>query len=359
MTDVETQFYTRTRDAWDIMLQDIDHAQKTIDIEQYIFTIDVIGERFLELLQEKARQGIQIRLMLDMVGSLGFYRSPMPELLRKNGIQVRFFNPISLWRIATLTFTSNFFRDHRKIMVIDGKIGHIGGVGIQDDMVNWRDTHVRTTGLLVQDIASSFETVWKQKGKNMMGSFKRTKQFVKNFNLLTNSPRPRQRYLYQALILNIRNAKKYIYLTTPYFIPDIRLFRVLRLAAKRGVDVQLLVPEVADHIFINHARESYFTLALKAGIRIYVYKGLMMHAKTGVIDDEWATAGSFNLDNLSLSFNYEANISTSDKQFIQDVKTHFLEDVQSSREIILETWIRRPLGKKILELLTWPFHGIM
>ncbi|MDQ3014255.1 MAG: phospholipase D-like domain-containing protein [bacterium] len=357
MTEVQTQFFTKTSDAWQAMLGDVESASASIDIEQYIFTIDLIGQQFIDLLIQKAKAGLRIRLLCDTVGSWSFYRSPLPEQLRSVGIHVKFFNPVKPWRITN--FTANFFRDHRKIMIIDDHIAHLGGVGIKNDMADWRDTHMRVTGLLVPDIMRSFEIIWRSMIRSKRARFTPSPQFVKNFNVLTNSPRPGQRFIYQALISQIRNAKKYIYLTTPYFIPDIRLFRILRLAAKRGVDVRIMVPEIADHYFINHARESYFTLALKAGIRIRVYKGVMMHAKSAVIDDEWATTGSFNLDSLSFYFNHEINIAASDPAFVAQVKQHFFEDIQLSREVQYEQWIHRPLRKKFLELLTWPFHSIM
>lgn len=357
MADVETIFYTKTRDAWDCMLQDIDRAQKTIDIEQYIFTVDVIGTKFLELLQEKARVGVKIRLLCDTVGSWGFYNSPMPALLRKLGIEVRFFNPISPWRLRN--FTSGFFRDHRKIMVIDHKIAHLGGVGIRDDMVDWRDTHMKITGLLVKDILNSFETMWVSMEQTILVRFRRSPQYIKSYNLLTNSPRPGQRYIYYAMVWAIRNAKKCIYLTSPYFVPDIRMFRVLRLAAKKGIDVRLLVPEVSDSAFVDYGQHSYFSMAMKAGIKIYMYKGSMMHAKTAIIDEEWATAGSFNLDNLSASFNSEVNIAAFDAEFIGELKKHFFEDLQQCKQLDYEKWRQRPFKNKILEFLTWPFHGVM
>ncbi|MES2437220.1 MAG: phospholipase D-like domain-containing protein [Patescibacteria group bacterium] len=357
MSEVNVQFYTKTSDAWEAMLADLEKATKTIDLEQYIFTIDSIGRRFIEVLERKSREGVVVRMLCDTVGSWNFYRSLVPDLLNHLGIRIRFFNPISPWRITN--FTSNFFRDHRKLLIIDNQIGHIGGVGIQADMADWRDTHMRVIGPLAEEMTVSFEALWSSVDKPHLARFKKVVQFVKQFNLQVNYPRFRQRYIYQALIANIRSAKKYVYLTTPYFIPDIRLYRVLRLAAKKGVDVRLIVPDIADHVFVNHARESYFTLALKSGIKIYRYKDVMMHAKTAVVDDTWGTAGSFNLDSLSFYFNHEINISSSDLTFIHTIKRHFHEDLLMCEEVTHDRWVKRSFRKKFLELLTWPFHSIM
>jgi cardiolipin synthase len=357
MSQSEFQFYTKTGDAWDAMLEDLRNAQVSIDIEQYIFATDSIGKHFVKILVDKAEKGLKIRLLCDMVGSYTFSRSPIPDELRRLGIEVRFYNPVKPWRIPN--FTSNFFRDHRKILVVDNKVGHIGGVGIQAHMRNWRDTHMRFTGPIVYDLKETFETAWANVSKRFRIKFPRPHFSIKKFQLLTNSPSFRQRHIYQALVENIRDAKRYVFLTTPYFIPDPRLFRVLRLAAKRGVDVRLIVPEMADHIFIDHARESYFTMALKSGIKIYSYYPEMMHAKAAVIDDVWATAGSYNLDNLSALFNHEANISSDDPHFVGQVRQHFYNDLERSRRVHYEIWIRRPVIQKILELITWPFHNIM
>jgi cardiolipin synthase len=357
MSLVKIDFYTKSSTAWDAMLEDIRNAKHTIVIEQYIFVADTIGTQFIELLREKAKQGVEVRMLLDAVGSYSMYRAVLPTLLKQQGITVKFFNPISPWRIAN--FTSNFFRDHRKILIVDNEVGHLGGVGIQDHMAEWRDTHMRIAGPLVENIKQSFEDAWTGSKKKFFIKYSKFKNFVNHYELLTNSPSIRQRYMYQTILARLNNATKYFYLTTPYFIPDVQMYRALYLAAKRGVDVRILVPEIADHLFVNHARESYFTLALRAGIKIYVYTPTMMHAKTAVADDMWATAGSFNFDSLSFFFNHEINIGSEDTVFINEVKNHFFEDIKNSREVKLETWKKRPLRKKFLELLTWPFHGIM
>lgn len=357
MKEVATTFYTWTHEAWESMLKDVQAATKTIDFEQYIFAVDSIGKKFIEVFVAKAKAGVKVRLICDAVGSYSLYNSNIPDYLRSVGIEVKFFNPISPWRITN--FTSNFFRDHRKILIIDGEIGHIGGVGIQEHMRDWRDTHMRVTGAIVHDLLASFVIVWENISRGPAIRMRQIRHYIRKYNLITNSPGLRYNYIYQTLVANIRNAKKYIYLTTPYFIPDVRLFRVLRLAARRGIDVRIVVPNIADHYFVDHARESYFTLALKAGIKIYLYQPVMMHAKAAIIDDEWATAGSYNLDTLSAVFNHEANISSNEHFFIQDLKRHFLDDLRDSHHILYEKWIKRPLHKKFRELLTWPFHSLM
>lgn len=357
MSEVRVEFVTQTAEAWRAMLGDIARATQSIDFEQYIFSPDNIGQQFIELLLQKKKAGVKVRLIADMAGSYALYNSFYPEFLRQAGIEVRFFNPIRPWRITN--FTSNLFRDHRKILVVDNNVAHLGGVCIDNDMELWRDTDMRITGPIVAVIAQNFEEIWQGIKKGFYIKYKQPAAPISGYNLLINAPSIRQRYIYHNLISAIHSAKKYIYLTTPYFIPDIPFFRALRLAVKRGVEVRIIVPKIADHLFINHARESYFTLALRAGMKIYVYTPSMMHTKTAVVDDRWATAGSFNLDNLSFYFNHEANIASTDSDFVNEMKNQFFRDLESCHEIRYDEWIKRPLRKKFLELLTWPFHGVL
>lgn len=357
MAGTQPQFYLDSKSTWKAMLTDIASARRTIDIERYIFVCDEIGRRFIDALITKAKEGVRVRILCDMVGSYSFYRSTIPEELQRVGIEVAFFNPINIWRLGN--FTSNFFRDHRKILTIDSAIGYMGGVGIQDMFADWRDTEVRIEGPLVAQMEQSFSRIWRAASQRRFLRFRRPDLFVKNFGVVTNSPHFGQRFLYRALIDAIRSAKHTLYLTTPYFIPDIRMLRVIRLAAKRGVDVRLLVPSYADHYMITSARQSYFTLLLNAGIKIYRYQGTMLHAKTVTIDGEWGTVGSFNLDNLSFLFNYEANIVSTDKNFVESLQAHFLQDIKQAEKVEYETWIKRPLVQKIQEALTWPFHDIL
>lgn len=356
MSQVNVDFYTLTSEAWRAMLADIRVATTSIFIEQYIFAVDEIGRDFIDALRQKKKDGLEVRIMCDMVGSYGFYNSYLPEFLRSEGIEIHFFNPIKPWRITN--FTSGFFRDHRKILIIDNEIAHLGGVGIGDNMADWRDTHMRITGPIVNSILESFLVMWKSVKGGMSIRYPKPKAVVPKYDLLTNAP-VRQRYIYKALLSVIRNSRNYVYLTTPYFIPTVPLYRALRRAAKRGVDVRIIVPEISDVILSRASRESYFTLLLRAGIKIYTYVPEMMHAKTVVVDDAWAMAGSFNLDSLSFFFNHEANVASFDFSFVSEIKQDFLEDIAVCKTVAYEDWIHRSLYRKILELLTWPFHTIL
>lgn len=351
------QFYLKTEEAWEAMLGDISRAQASIDIEQFLFVADEIGKKFLNLLSEKAKSGVRVRLLVDYVGSFNFVNSSIARELTANGVQIRIYNPIKPWQFHLRT--SWFLRDHRKILIIDEKVFFTGGVGIERSMKEWRDTEVRFQGEITNEAVYVFGRMWQMAGEDRFSRFRLDRFKENTFKFLTNSPHFRQRYFYRRLRRSVSRAKDYIYLTTPYFIPNSRFLYSLVRASNRGVDVRLITPERSDHPVVDSARNSYYTLCHKAGIKIYHFQGQVMHAKTAVIDDVWASVGSANLDNLSLLLNYEANVVSTDVLFVGAIKEHFVNDMLSSELLDPEKWFKRPLFTKIKELLTWPFHGLM
>lgn len=357
MSDISYRFYTRTGDVWEAMLADLAVATTSIDFERYIFCADQIGQRFIDVLKRKAKEGVKIRMLCDMVGSFGFYRSSVVKELEAVGIEVKFFNPISPWRITNIT--SHFFRDHRKLLIIDNKIGYVGGTGVDQKTAEWRDTEVRFEGEIALEFTRLFEWLWKSTLRQKFIRFKKTTLYVKHFDTLINSPRFRQRYIYRTLVNTMRAATRSVYITTPYFIPDLRILRVLRILAKRGVDVRILVPEHSDYSFIDNSTKSYFSLVLRSGVRIYLYKPNMLHTKSVVIDDEWGTVGTFNFDTLSFRYNFEVNVVSTKQDFVATLKDHFINDLLSSSELTKSAWAERPLVQKIKEFITWPFHGLL
>jgi cardiolipin synthase len=305
----------------------------------------------------KARQGVRVRLLLDGGGSFGVFVSGLPEEMQSAGVQVRFFNPISPWRVSNIF--SWYFRDHRKIIVVDGKIGHVGGVCIEQIMADWRDTHLRIQDPVVGEMQEAFERMWEYVAKGGKRSFPKPASRSADLSFLTNSPRLRQRFVYWALINVIRGSTSHVYLTSPYFIPDPRFFRALRAAARRGVDVCLLVSGPSDHPFVDIASNSYYQRAFRAGIRIFRYQSRRLHAKAAVVDGKWATIGTTNLDNLSLLFNYEGNIATTNDKMISQLAAQFQEDLKNARELTRKEWRQRPRLQKFLEKIMWPFHRFL
>ncbi len=357
MPDFDWKLYSNSRESWEAMYDDCAKAKESIDFEMYIFDVDEIGQRFLDLFIKKSLEGVHVRLLFDMVGSYPFYISELPEELSRSGIEVRFFNPVSPWRIPN--FTSNFFRTHTKLLVIDQEIVHTGGVNIRDSMASWRDSNVRLQGGLAEEAGYIFARMWRVVEEGKFLPFRKHSVYVKNFAFRTNSPHLGQRFVYNELIDVIRNAKKYVYLTTPYFVPDIRLLRVIRLAAKRGVDVRLLIPRNSNFKTADLAARSYFTLLLKSGVKIYRYTDSMLHAKTAVVDRSWAMIGSFNLDSLSLLFNYELNVVSDSEDFAFELQEIFMQDLQKSEQVMAQEWYKRSYLRKSLEMVTWPIHKFL
>lgn len=364
------RFYLEGKEAWDTMLAACASAQESIDLEQYIFSDDDIGRRFVEVLRERASAGVKVRVLCDTVGSWNLYTSRLPGLMRQDGVEIRFINVVSPWRIDN--FFSWFFRDHRKILIVDKHVGFTGGIGLRDSMYDWRDTNVAVEGAVVGEMLFAFNEMWLRAfDRDWISRMQRSQRYTRGFQFLTNAPYLRKRFLYYSIIDALRNAKKYAYITTPYFIPDRRLARVLKLAVSRGVDVRLILPGLPEekddglvplpqpHKVVSVACRSHYELMLLSGVKIYEYHKSYLHSKTIVVDDEWATVGSFNLDSLSFLYNYEANIVSTDESFAKAIKSHFEHDLTYSKEITYPEWIKRPFLQKFREFLVVPIRRFL
>jgi len=358
MNEQSPHFYLSGHETFTAMLSLCTAAQKSIELEQYIFSNDEIGKKFVEVLRERAWAGVKIRILCDTVGSWSLYTSDLPKLMEKDGIEIRFVNPVGPWRMNS--FFSWFFRDHRKILIIDKKIGITGGTGIRDDMHTWRDTNVEVHGTIVHEMSVAFEEMWERTAnKDLVSRIQRARQYTRGFQFITSAPYLKKRFLYYSVMDALRNTKKYAFITTPYFIPDRRLVRILKLAVKRGIDVRVLVPSKGVEPFVDRASRSHYEPLLKAGVRIFEYHSCFLHAKSIVIDDEWSSVGSFNLDSLSFIYNYEANIVSTDEAFIHSLKGHFLTDLNSTNEIHYKEWVSRPRIQKLRELAVMPIRGFL
>ncbi len=351
------KFYTWTRDTWEAMLQALRGAQTSIDIEHYIFLPDELGERFLEVIRERARAGVKVRLHLDTVGSYGMYNSQIPDELRQLGVEIKFFNVVSPWRIHN--FTSWFFRDHNKIFLIDKKVAFLGGTGLQHNMATWRDTNAAIRGGVVEEVAATFEEMWNMREKHFFKRIMKVRARTLKKYFISNIPYFKKRFLYYAFIKAIRNARGRVWLTTPYFVPDYKFMKELRRAAKRGVDVKIIVPKVLDVYLVGTAANSFVQGLLIHGVKIYKYEKAILHAKTAVVDGGWATFGSFNLDSISFDYNFEGNVVMGEGEITEELARHFEEDLKDSREIKLEEWKRRPFINKLEEFLIIPIRGFL
>lgn len=351
--------YTNVPAIWQVMLEDCKAATESIDIEQYIFCADTIGTKFLEVFKEKARAGVRVRVLLDAVGSWSVYRDPRihKELLAA-GVELRWYNrfvPLFLHRLGAV-----YFRNHRKLLIVDGTFGHIGGVNIRDDMHSWRETHARLQGLAVRSMARSFNTLWVKCKISLPHLVKKPKvKGVSEFEFLPNSPGRRRGYVYKAICKAIRNSRSRVWITVPYFIPTLHFMYLLKKARARGVDVRILLPEKNDLPLLGIGMHSYFGSLLRSDISLFLYQPAVLHAKVVVCDEGWATLGSLNFDNVSLRCNLEANLAVTRPSIVAELAEHFEKDIAQSKALTYDLWQQRSFKHKVLEKLLWPFHALL
>jgi cardiolipin synthase len=217
-------------------------------------------------------------------------------------------------------------------------------------MKGWRDTNVRIEGKVVGEMSNAFERMW-ARAKKYRNLPTRRHAHDEEFRYITNYPTPGKRHVYVDIIEAIRNARHYIYITTPYFVPTHRLARTLKLAAERGVDVRIIIPEKSDYYAVDLGARAFFNMLLESGVRIFLFTGNMIHSKSIIIDGTWATVGSMNLDSASLLYNFEANIVTSNTSFAEELAAHFVRDIQETKEVLWKDWKNRFFIEKIPEIL--------
>jgi len=350
------KFYTLAPAAFDAMYEDCVVAKRSIDLEMFILKPDSVGARFVELLERKAREGILVRVLLDMVGSFAFVSSPLETRLRKAGVVLNYFNHISPWRLRN--FTSWYFRDHRKILIVDSQVGYTGGVNLFASSDSRRDTQVRIVGAVVTQMQAAFDRMWENTQKDKFIAFG-APVALEGLRFLTHSPHRRERHILRVCMDRIRHARRNIFVTTPYFVPSVRLLRRLVAAARRGVDVRILLPSLSDVKIVDIAGRSFISLLLSVGVRIYFYQPPYLHAKVMTIDDTWAMIGSFNFDSLSFVYDYEAGIVSEREEFSKELSSQFFKDLESSNEVKAHVWHERSLLAKIAEVLTWPIHFLL
>lgn len=350
------------------MMAAVRNATTSINLETYIFDQDPVGLQFAELLMEKKRQGVTVNVMYDSVGTLGTPREFF-DRMRAAGINMLAFNPINPAKAKGNWSINN--RDHRKILVVDGKIGFTGGINISADYANsslfrsrrkpdnvdrnkvgWRDTHVRIEGPAVATLQWAFVNNWVRQEAGELPPrdyFPRLAPAGDKFVRVLATEPDRHSEIYKSLMVAINEAKKSVYITSAYFVPDQQIVDALVAAAKRGVDVRLVLPGVSDHGLVMHAGRAFYEPLLAGGVRIFQLQVAVLHAKTAVIDGAWSTIGSANIDRRSFIHNYELNVVVIDPAFGRDMENAFNEDLRSSKEVTLEEWRDRPWADRVKE----------
>jgi cardiolipin synthase len=353
-------------EAYERMLREIELAQHHVHLLYYIWNDDEIGRTYQQLLMRKAREGVEIRIIHDGIGTYTTSNAFWDEL-RAAGAQVHCFLPVF---IAFFDKRINY-RNHRKITVIDGKIGYIGGANIGDEYLGknkklgfWRDTCVRLQGDSVYELQRSFLRDWQFVSGQQSGDIPKlfpahAVTTTGRVQIVPSGPDTDWDSILEMFFAAFVSAKERIYITTPYFIPDRSILMALVTAALSGVDVRIVIPGVADSRIPMWASLSYIEEMLQAGIRVYRYNKGFMHAKTVVVDQHFASIGTANLDLRSFYSNFEINAAFLDKEVVNRLAGDIVQDVGDSSELMLSTFITRPRLRKVQEAIGHLFAPLL
>ncbi len=355
------EVFTDGTSKFNALRDDIRRARTFINIQYYIFEDDALGTEFAALLVEKVREGVTVRLLYDHVGSFnvsnGFFRR-----LKAEGIDTHPFFKVSFPQLGTKIN----WRNHRKVCVIDGAVGYVGGMNVADRYIDggsfpiWRDTHARVVGPVVAALAYSFAVDWNFTSGQLIDEHPdpdSRKIFLPGpgavtgvgAQFLTSGPTSQWSNIAMTFHRAIASARHRVYIQTPYFLPTEGLLRALQSAAMAHVDVRLMVPEKSDSRMLTNASASYFEECLRAGIRIYRFKAGMLHAKTVIIDDEICSIGSTNFDFRSFDYNFESNLFLYSKAMNAYMAEVFNRDLLSCSRVTAAEWRRRPKTDKVVE----------
>lgn len=345
--------------TYEAMFAAIRSAENHINLETYIFEDGEVGNAFAELLLEKRAKGVQVNVIYDSVGSLTTPRAFF-ERLSRAGIQVLEFNPVNPLKANPKTWAINN-RDHRKLLIVDGRIAFLGGINISESYssgslrsssrasasagLGWRDTHLQIEGPVVADFQKLFLDTWvRQKGPTLSDRTFYPKlvpqgdEIVRAIGSTADTPiNP----IYLTLLSAINHAEQKVQLTNAYFVPDPQLIEALTGAAQRGVDVQFILPSKTDSWVVFHAGRSHYDTLLKAGVQIYERRDAVLHSKTASIDGVWSTIGSTNLDWRSFLHNDELNAVILGRDFAKQMEGMFDKDRAASNPIVYKQWKRR------------------
>ena len=351
------EFITDGRQMFDTMMQDIMSARETINIMFFIVKNDETGRQFIDALTQKAREGVEVRLLLDSMGSRQINDRVLRDFLDAGGKRAYFFPR----KLNLVNFDFNY-RNHRKLAVIDGIIGYTGGfniareyLGLKKKFGYWRDTHIRITGQSVQDINARFILDWRTASKEKIVLSEAFYSGVisegnTGIQIVSSGPDSVKEEVKRSLMKMITSAERSIYVQTPYFVPDDSILESLKMAAQCGVDVRVMIPCMPDHPLVYWATYSYAGELVKSGGRVFIYENGFLHSKTMVVDGEVGTVGSANFDRRSFSLNFESNAFIYDKKEAQTMERIFCEDLKECRELTISLYENRSRTIKVKEV---------
>ncbi|MEG0949029.1 MAG: cardiolipin synthase [Bacteroidales bacterium] len=350
----EIEIFTQGKPFFESLFQELEKATKFIHLEFYIFQNDTLGNRMKDLLIRKVSEGVEVRVIYDDVGCWSVKNIFFQEM-KAAGIQVSAFLEV---RFPAFANKINY-RNHRKIVVIDGVTGYIGGMNIADRYQDglpwgiWRDTQIRIDGPAVQGLQTAFSVDWYFTDKQLLWDSRYFPE-VQNcgsvsVQIATSGPIGEWKELMLGIFKAISIAKQYVYIQTPYFLPTDALMLAMQAAALSNVDVRLMIPIRSDTHLVQIGTYSYVRSMLKAGVKVYFYEPGFLHAKMIAIDDEFCTVGSTNMDFRSFEHNFEGNAFIYDRQVTRQMKNIFLRDQQNCKRMTLREWNSRPIRQKAFE----------
>lgn len=356
--------------AFPAMLEAISQAKREILLEMYWFSSDQVGQQFADALSAKAEAGVGVRVIYDAVGSIQS-DNRMFARMRDAGCQVEEYNPIAPWRARFRIGVLNN-RDHRKLLVVDRQVGFTGGVNLGDEWApkgaggeGWRDDTIRIEGPAAEQMCDIFNYGWRRILEPAAAK-PRFRPPVdtgdgqgSRVRVLANHYFRERRAIRQAYLHRIRAAERSVCITNSYFVPDGQIRRVLSQAVERDVEVRVIVPGQSDVMAVRHAARKLYGRLLEAGIQLYEWQGSILHSKTAVIDGQWCTVGTYNLDARSLRFNLEVIAAVEDAAVAGAIEERFNLDLAHAKPVSYEEWRRRPWHVRMLDDFFYRFHRLL
>ena len=362
----EIQIFTDGKEKFKDLFEKILEAKHHIHVEYYIIKNDDLGVSLMELLIKKAQEGVEVRLLFDDMGGRYIHKSYITQLTEAGGKVGRFFPS----KIPLLNLKVNY-RNHRKLVIIDGAIGYLGGfnvgneyLGLKESMGYWRDTHIRFKGGAIYDLQLRFILDWRFATKeNIELTGRYLTDEISNGNvamqIVSSGPDEVEDQVKEGYLKIINSARNYLYIQSPYLVPDQSILEALKLAVRSGVDVRIMIPNKPDHPFVYWATTSYAGELLREGAKVYIYENGFLHAKTIVADDMVCSVGTCNFDIRSFRLNFEVNGFIYDEKISIKLKEIFHEDIVYCRELSYEIYTQRPLVMKFKESISRLFSPLL
>ncbi|WP_449538631.1 cardiolipin synthase [Ferdinandcohnia sp. Marseille-Q9671] len=355
------EVFTDGQEKFRSLFQDIENAREFIHLQYYIIKNDNLGKKLMEALTKKVKEGVKVRVLYDQLGSRTLTKRFFKEFTEAGGLVEVFFPS----KLPFINLRMNF-RNHRKLVIIDGKIGYVGGFNVGDEYLGlnrrfgyWRDTHLRIRGIAVDAMQARFILDWNQASRYFDIVYDPKLFPVENYRLgdvgiqiVTSGPDSDFEQIKNAYIKMIYSAKKSIYIQTPYFIPDKSLLDALRVACLSGVEVNIMIPDKPDHPFVYWATLSHIGELLPVGANVYIYSNGFIHSKTLVVDKEISSVGTANIDVRSFRLNFEVNAFLYDEDISKELSEIFKEDIKLSKLLTYEEYGKRGLNVRFKESIS-------